>query len=263
MADAEGSDRPGIDFDPAQNKLIDSVVAANPRTVVVVNDGSSVTMPWKDKVRAILDTWLPGQEGGVAIAKILFGDVNPSGRLPITFARRIEDNPAYLNYSGGPVQFYDDDIFVGYRGYEKRKIAPLFPFGYGLSYTTFDFGPLKAPKMVKANENVALSLKVTNTGKRAGAEVVQLYVQDAHAPVTMPVKALKTFARVKLKPGETKTATLTLLPRDLSYWDVETHRWVQDPGQFNVMAGTSSQDIRSTASFILLGGASLTANAAQ
>ncbi len=251
-SEAEGVDRPSMDFDPAQSALIEAVAAANPNTIVVVNDGASVTMPWKDKVEAILDEWLPGQEGGAAIAKILFGDIDPSGRLPVTFANRIEDTPSYLNYSGASTQLYDEDVFVGYRFYDKRKIAPLFPFGYGLSYTDFAFGDLSVDKSVPAGADVAVTLKVTNTGKRAGAEVVQLYLQDAHAPVPMPVKELKSFARVDLAPGKSRVVNLTLSPRDLSYWDSDHHQWVEDPGEFAVMAGASSADIRATATFQLL-----------
>ena len=208
-------------------------------------------MPWKARVPAIVEEWLPGQEGGSAIAKILFGDVDPSGRLPITFPARIEDNPAYLNYSGGSTQLYDEDIFVGYRFYDRRKIAPLFPFGHGLSYTDFAFGTLSAPDAVALGQNVPLTLAVTNAGNRAGAEVVQIYVQDDHAPVAEPVKALKAFARVELQPHETKTVRLSLSPRDLSYWDVETHSWIEDPGRFDVIAGVSSVDIRASTAFTL------------
>jgi beta-glucosidase len=252
-AEAEGKDRDSIDLDPAQNRLVESIVAANPRTVVVLNDGGALTMPWKARVPAIVEEWLPGQEGGNAIAKVIFGDVDPSGRLPISFPARIEDNPAYLNYSGGTTQFYDEDIFVGYRYYDRRKIAPLFPFGYGLSYTDFTFGPLNAPRTVAFDQDVPLTLEVRNVGTRAGASVVQIYVQDDHAPVPEPVKALKTFARVELQPGQTKTVHLSLSSRDLSYWDVETHRWVEDPGVFHVLAGVSSADIRAATSFELKG----------
>jgi beta-glucosidase len=250
-AEAEGKDRDSIDLDSAQNALVERVAAANPRTVVVLNDGGALTMPWKARVPAIVEEWLPGQEGGSAIAKILFGDVDPSGRLPITFPARIEDNPAYLNYSGGNTQLYDEDIFVGYRYYDRRKIAPLFPFGHGLSYTDFAFGTLSAPDAVALGQNVPLTLAVTNAGNRAGAEVVQIYVQDDHAPVAEPVKALKAFARVELQPHETKTVRLSLSPRDLSYWDVETHSWIEDPGRFDVIAGVSSVDIRASTAFTL------------
>jgi beta-glucosidase len=250
-AEAEGKDRDTIDLDPAQNELVEKIAAANPRTIVVLNDGAALTMPWKARVPAIVEEWLPGQEGGNAIGKILFGDVDPSGRLPISFPTRIEDNPAYLNYSGGSTQFYDDDIFVGYRYYDRKKIVPLFPFGYGLSYTDFAFGALKTPDTVAPGQDVPLALDVKNVGTRAGAEIVQIYVQDDHAPATEPVKALKAFARVELQPGETKTVNLSLSARDLSYWDIETHRWVEDPGEFHVMAGSSSTDIRASASFVL------------
>ncbi len=251
-AESEGRDRHSIGFDPAQSALIEKIAAVNPRTIVVINNGSAVTMPWADKVSAIMDMWLPGQEGGTAIAKLLFGDENPSGRMPITFPKRIEDNPAFLNYAPGRTQFYGEDIFVGYRYYDRTKTEPLFPFGYGLSYTTFSFDNLAVPARVKPGANVSVSVRVKNTGARSGAEVVQLYLRDVAAPVAMPQKALKAFAKVQLAPGEEKTVQFSLAPRDLSYWDVDDHVWVEDPGEFEVMIGASSRDIRASKNFTLL-----------
>ncbi|HWA89466.1 MAG TPA: glycoside hydrolase family 3 C-terminal domain-containing protein [Rhizomicrobium sp.] len=246
-AEAEGEDRSSIDFDPAQTALIEAVAAANPRTAVVVNEGAAVTMPWDGKVPAILDAWLPGQEGGTAIAKILFGDANPSGHLPITLPKRIEDSPSHLMYSGGAHQVYNEDVFVGYRYYDKLGIAPAYPFGHGLSYTSFAFSDLKAPSSVKPGDPVAVSLKVANSGAREGSAVVQLYLRNDAAPVPMPLKALKAFTRVTLKPGETRSVRLTLSPRDLSYWDDQEHAWVEAPGSYTVMAGASVEDIRASA----------------
>lgn len=246
-AEAEGEDRTSLDFDPAQSALIAAIAAVNPRTTVVVNEGSAVTMPWDDKVPAILDAWLPGQEGGTAVAKILFGDANPSGHLPITFPKRIEDSPSYLMYSGGARQFYNEDVFIGYRYYDKLAIAPSYPFGHGLSYTTFALSDLKVPATARTGETVPVTLKVANSGTRAGAAVVQVYLRNDAAPVPMPLKALKTFARVALKPGEARTVHLTLTPRDLSYWDDQQHAWVQAPGSYTVMAGASAVDISASA----------------
>lgn len=251
-AESEGRDRSSITFDPAQSALIEQIAAVNPRTIVVINNGSAVTMPWADKVPAIMDMWLPGQEGGTAIAKLLFGDESPSGHLPISFPKRIEDNPAFLNFAPGRTQFYGEDIFVGYRYYDRMKIAPLFPFGYGLSYTTFALDNLVVPARVKPGASVPVSVRVKNTGTRSGAQTVQLYVQDVAAPVAMPQKALKAFAKIRLAPGEEKTVQFSLAPRDLSYWDVGDHAWVEDPGEFRVMAGVSSRDIRASKSFVLM-----------
>jgi beta-glucosidase len=203
-------------------------------------------MPWLDRVAAVLQAWYPGQECGNAIADVLFGDVTPSGKLPQTFPKRLEDNPAYINYPGenGRVR-YGEGIFVGYRYYEKKKVEPLFPFGFGLSYTSFAYDNLRLSTDVLApGERLTVSVDVTNTGQRAGQEVVQLYVHDVASKLARPPKELKGFAKVALAPGETKTLTLALDRDALAYWNDAKQAWVAEAGEFEVLFGSSSQDMR-------------------
>lgn len=251
--DTEGQDRPHMDLAGQQNELIARVAAANPRTVVVLQTGAPVTMPWLDDVAAVLQAWYPGQEAGNAIADVLFGAVNPSGKLPQTFPVRLEDNPAYINYPGenGRVR-YGEGIFVGYRYYEKKRVAPLFPFGFGLSYTSFAYANLRlSGESLGPDEQLSVSIDVTNTGDRAGQEIVQLYVRDAQASLSRPEKELKGFAKVSLEPGATETVTIQLDRKALAYWDDARHAWVAEAGAFEVLAGSSSQDIHARAEFQL------------
>jgi beta-glucosidase len=251
--DTEGSDRPHMDLVGRQNELIERVAAANPRTVVVLQTGGPVTMPWLGKVAAVIQAWYPGQECGNAIADVLFGEVNPSGKLPQTFPARLEDNPAYINYPGenGRVR-YGEGIFVGYRYYEKKLVEPLFPFGFGLSYTSFAYDNLRlSAGAIGPNQRLSISVDVTNSGERAGQEIVQLYVHDAEATLARPEKELKGFAKVELAPGETKTVTLALDKQALAYWDDARHAWVAEAGEFVALVGGSSRDIRARASFRL------------
>jgi beta-glucosidase len=204
-------------------------------------------------VAAVLQAWYPGQECGNAIADVLFGDVTPSGKLPQTFPKRLADNPAYINYPGenGRVR-YGEGIFVGYRYYEKKKVEPLFPFGFGLSYTSFAYDNLRLSTDVLApGERLAVSVDVTNTGQRAGQEVVQLYVHDVASTLARPPKELKGFAKVALAPGETKTVTLALDRDALAYWNDAQQAWVAEAGEFEVLLGSSSQDLRARATFRL------------
>jgi len=210
-------------------------------------------MPWLEKVAAVVQAWYPGQECGNAIADVLFGDTNPSGKLPQTFPVRLEDNPAYLNFPGenGKV-YYGEGLFVGYRYYDKKKIAPLFPFGFGLSYTTFDYGPLSlSAQEISPDDTVQVSVEITNTGQRAGKEVVQLYVHDQQARLQRPEKELRAFAKVQLEPGERTMVTLSIARDALAYYDDLAHEWVAEAGEFEVLVGASSQDIRGTAVFAL------------
>ena len=188
--------------------------------------------------------WYPGQEGGNAIADVLFGDVNPSGKLPTTFPKRLQDNPAYINYPGenGKV-YYGEGLFVGYRYYDKKDMAPLFPFGYGLSYTTFEYRNLV---LDATGDAIRVSVDVQNTGNRAGKETVQVYVHDVKSRLVRPEKELKAFAQVALEPGETKTVTLALDEESLSYYDPAVKGWVAEAGEFDVLVGASSRDIRLT-----------------
>jgi beta-glucosidase len=202
---------------------------------------------WIDKVPALLHAWYAGQEGGTALAQILFGDFSPSGKLPASFERVWEDNPAFSSYypkKGEKRITYSEGIFLGYRYYDRAAVKPRFPFGFGLSYTTFQYSGLEIkPSVLDVNATVTVSFNVKNTGSREGAEVAELYVGDSHAAVPRPVKELKGFARVNLKPGESKRVTLTLDRRAFSYFDVKKAEWSADPGDFAILVGGSSAKI--------------------
>jgi beta-glucosidase len=247
--ETEGKDHP-ITLDGNQDELIQAVAAANPHTIVVLKSGSAVLMPWVDKVPAILEAWYPGEEDGNAVAAVLFGDVNPSGKLPMTFPKQLDDLPANTpsQYPGvNGVASYSEGIFVGYRHYDEEHIQPLFPFGYGLSYTTFGFSDLAiTPKTAKDNSKltVTVDFNVTNTGKRAGEEVAQLYVGLPSAKhIPQPPEQLKRFAKVLLQPGETHHIHFELDERALACWNERTHKWVVLPGAYHIMAGPSSRHL--------------------
>jgi beta-glucosidase len=244
-SESEGRDRPNMQLEGRQNELVQAVLAANPNTIVVLNNGAPYALPWADRVPAIVEGWLAGEEGPHALARILLGEVNPSGKLPFTFPKRLEDNPTYLYYGGGRNARYGEGVFVGYRYYDKREIEPRFPFGFGLSYTTFEYRNLRVPAAVTDGDPVPVSVEVTNTGARAGEETVELYVGDeASAAVVRPVRELKGFRKVSLAPRETTTVRFTLSPRDLSYYDVQGHDWTATAGTHRVLIGSSSRDIR-------------------
>jgi beta-glucosidase len=204
---------------------------------------------WLDKVRAVLQVWYPGQEGGTALAEVLFGDVNPSGRLPVTFERRWEDNPVYDSYyppPGSKRVEYKEGVFVGYRGYEKKGVKPLFPFGHGLSYTTFKYQGLSITPVEGNNSSgprFEISFDIQNTGSRGGSEVAQVYVADGHARIPRPAKELKGFVKVNLRPGETRRVSVTLDGRSFAYYDTGTKQWRAEPGAFKVLVGHSSEQI--------------------
>ncbi len=241
--DTEGSDRKKFHLSSVQINKINQTVQENPKTIVVLISGSPIGMDWIDKVPAVIEAWYPGMEGGHAIASVLFGDVNPSGKLPITFPKRLEDSPAQI--VNDLTVNYDDGIFVGYRYYDTNKIEPLFPFGYGLSYTTFTYDNLKINKdKVSGDETVKVSVDITNSGSRTGAEVVQLYVQDVDCSVERPLKELKGFKKIKLEPGAKETINLELGKEDLSFYDEKSGGWKVEPGKFNILVGSSSRDIR-------------------
>jgi beta-glucosidase len=244
--ESEGFDRNDMGLVGQQDELIARVAAANPNTIIVLNVGSPVKMAWADDVAAILQSWYGGQEAGNALADVLFGDVTPSGKLPSTFPVRLEDNPAFINYPGENGQVhYGEGIFVGYRYYDKKQIAPLFPFGHGLSYTTFAYDNLRLNgSEFGPGDEVVVQVDVTNTGQRAGQEVVQLYVGDEVSRLVRPLQELKAFAKVALEPGQTKTVTLTLSEQSLAYYDSALGGWFTEPGDFKVRVGSSSRDIR-------------------
>ena len=245
--ESEGQDRPSLSLPGNQDALIEAVAAANPRTIVVLNNGTPVTLTrWLNKVPALVEAWLPSEMGGRALAAVLLGDVNPSGKLPDTLGARREDYPDFGHYPGVNRQVdYAEGIYVGYRGFDKKKIAPLFPFGYGLSYTTFAYGtPRLSSGALMPGGTVTVRVPVTNTGRREGAEVVELYVHDPHPKIDKPVRELKGFGKVSLRPGETKTVTLTLTGRDFAYFDVPGKQWKADAGTYDLQIGASSRDIR-------------------
>ena len=242
--ETEGADRE-FQLPPGQDELIEKIAAANPNTIVTVTAGGSVDASrWIDKVAALLQNWYPGQEGGTALAEVVFGDVNPSGRLPISWEKSLKDNPSYPYYYPTPGTLtipYKDDVFVGYRGYEHNGVKPLFPFGFGLSYTSFKYSRL-AVQQGKDPGDYDISFDVTNTGPRAGADVAQLYVAEDHPQIARPPQELKGFARVQLDPGETRRVTIPLSPRSFTWYDEKAAAWHADAGSFTVRVSRSSAD---------------------
>jgi len=249
--ESEGFDVKTMDLPAGQDALIEAVEKANPHTVVVINTGDPITMGgWLDKTPALVDMWYGGQEGGHALAAVLFGDANPSGKLPVTLPKRYEDNPAFGHYPGENLQVeYAEGIYVGYRFYDTRNVAPEFPFGFGLSYTTFQYDNLGAtPRLAYSGKTpifgVVVDVSVQNTGTRAGTEVVQLYVHQNKPRIDRPVRELKGFQRVDLQPGETRWVHFRLDRLAFSYWDPATRSWTADPGEYEIQVGSSSRDIR-------------------
>jgi beta-glucosidase len=237
-----------------QDELIEAVAAANKNTIVVIVAGAPVTMTrWLGRVPAVVQAWYGGQEAGHAIGDILFGAQNPSGKLPVTFPRQWSDSPAYGHYPGDNLHVaYDEGIYVGYRGFDRKNVEPLFPFGHGLSYTRFDYSGLKiTPAKAAAGKPVEVTARVRNSGSRAGAEVVQLYVHDVKSSVDRPVKELKGFRRVMLNPGQAQDVTFTLDKPALSFYSAAKDDWVAEPGAFEVWIGASSRDIRLKGAFEL------------
>ncbi|KRB36678.1 glycoside hydrolase family 3 C-terminal domain-containing protein [Microbacterium sp. Root180] len=246
-AESEGYDREHLDLPAVQLELLDAVLEVNPNTVVVLSNGGVVTLPFADRVPAILEGWLLGQAGGGAIADVLYGVVNPSAKLTETIPHRLEDTPAFLDFPGEFSHVrYGEGLFVGYRWYDARGMDVAFPFGHGLSYTTFGYGDAAAA--VNADGDVEVTVAVTNTGDRAGREVVQVYTSLPGGAVQRPVRELKAFASVALEPGETEVVTLTVRRKDLAYWDIRLDAWVVEGGEYVVDVAASSRDIRSSVS---------------
>jgi len=249
--ESEGFDRMDMELPKDQNELIEQVLKVNPNTVVVLNTGAPVRMPWSESAPAMIQAWFGGQEMGEAIADVLFGLVNPSGKLPTTFPVRLQDNPAYINYPGenGRV-YYGEGIFVGYRYYEYKDLEPLFPFGYGLSYTNFEYGNVVlSSKIMKSGETISASVNVTNVGGVAGKEVVQLYIRDSQSQLVRPLKELKGFAKIELHPGETQLVNFEIGENALKYYDDKLGRWVAESGTFELFIGGSSHDLQVAAKF--------------
>jgi beta-glucosidase len=247
--ESEGYDRPDLDLTPQQVALIKAVTAVQPKTIVILNNGAPVVMSeWIDGTAAILEAWMMGQAGGGAIADILYGKVNPSGRLAETYPLKLADTPAHINFPGGNGEVrYGEGIFIGYRYYDAKEVPVQFPFGYGMSYTTFVF---KNPKVSAATfrdvDGLTISVDVTNSGQVAGKEVVQVYVHDHKSRLVRPSKELKGFAKVALQPGETKTITLELDFRAFAYFHPAYKQWITEDGEFDILIGASAADIRCT-----------------
>jgi beta-glucosidase len=244
-SESEGGDR-SFELPVGQDQLIEQVAAVGKKTIVVITSGGSVDVSrWRNKVQGVFATWYAGEEGGTAAARLLFGETNPSGHLPISWEKNVADNPSFASYYPDPGTdkiVYREGIFVGYRGYEHSHVEPLFPFGFGLSYTTFSFTHLRATPTGEARFSV--SFDVTNTGKRAGATVAQLYVSEVSPTVPRPAKELKQFERVMLQPGETKHVAVDLDPRSFSFYDVGAAAWHANAGTYNLMLGDSAANIQ-------------------
>jgi beta-glucosidase len=253
--ETEGHDRPDLHLPGLQDALVQRVAEANPNTVVVLNTGAPVAMPWLDEVAAVVQAHFPGLEGGAALSRLLTGEANFSGKLVSTYPRRLEETASFTNLSlpGARQVRYGEGLYVGYRYNDKTGIPALFPFGHGLSYTTFAYSDLRVTATARAGQPVDVSLKVTNAGPVAGKETVQVYVRDVESSVDRPEKALKGFQKVALQPGETKEVTFTLDERALAYYDVVRKEWVVEPGAFEVLAGASAADIRLRAGFTIEG----------
>ncbi|MCL1653722.1 Thermostable beta-glucosidase B [Elizabethkingia miricola] len=267
--DSEGHDRKGLGLPYNQDQLISALAKANKNLAVVLVSGNAVAMPWVKEVPAIVQGWYLGSEAGNALAAVLAGDANPSGKLPFTFPVKLEDNAAHQmgEYPGNkeelaagkgkdqknPINItYNEGIFVGYRWHDTKNIKPLFSFGHGLSYTTFEYGKVRADKTQMVQDGkITFTVSIKNTGKREGAEVAQLYISDLKSSVPRPAKELKGFEKINLKPGEQKEVSFTIDKSALSFFDAATHQWVAEPGEFEALVGASSSDIKTKVKFTL------------
>lgn len=243
--ESEGYDRKHLRMPECQNRLIAEVAKVQPNTVVVLHNGAPVEMPWISNVKAVVEAYLGGEAVGSAVANVLYGKANPSGRLPETFPFRLSDTPCYLNYGGERDRVeYNEGVFVGYRYYESKEMPVLFPFGHGLSYTTFAYHDLKLEKdSVKESEQVKVTVDVTNTGSLAGKEVVQLYVGKKDGSIVRPVRELRAFDKIELNPGETKTVEFMLGNRAFAYWEMEIHDWFVESGVYEIQISKSASEI--------------------
>jgi beta-glucosidase len=258
--DREGEDKLSFNLPEDQITLIHDTVEKNPNTIVVLTGGSPVSMiEWIDKPPVVIQAWYGGMEAGHAIANILFGDINPSGKLPITFPKTLEDSPAHASKRSYPGDenldvFYDEGIFVGYRHFDTKGIDPLFPFGHGLSYTKFAYENLKLSKeKLTKDEKLIVTLEVTNSGEVFGAEIIQLYIRDLQSSVERPLKELKGFRKIRLQSGEKSTVSFEIIKEDLSFFDETIGNWIAESGEFEVLIGSSSKDIRLRSNFEYLG----------
>ncbi|MFI4973710.1 MAG: glycoside hydrolase family 3 C-terminal domain-containing protein [Caulobacterales bacterium] len=243
ITEGEGYDRTTLDLPGDQNALVEAVLAANPRTIVVLSNGAPYALPWIDHAPAVVEGWLGGEEGPDAVARILFGEAEPSGRLPVTFPRRLKDTPAFNFYPGGEEVEYGEGLYVGYRHFDRNSEPPMFPFGYGLTYTRFRYFDLAAPEEAKVGADVRVRFTLKNVGERPGKETAQLYVRPRGPSQDRPVKELKGFAKVALAPGESKTVTIDLNPRAFAFYDPAKRDWVIDAGAYDLLIGASAADI--------------------
>jgi len=243
--ESEGYDREHMQMPQSHNKLIEEITKVQPNTVVVLSNGAPIEMPWVDKIKGLLESYLGGQAWGGAVADILFGEANPCGKLAETFSKKLSHNPSYLNFPGEDDRVeYREGVFVGYRYYDKKQIEPLFPFGYGLSYTSFEYTNLTIDKKeITDNETLNVKVTVKNTGNMRGKEIIQLYVKDTESKVTRPEKELRGFEKIQLKPGEEKTVTFNLDKRAFAYYNTEIKDWYVESGEFEILVGKSSKDI--------------------
>jgi beta-glucosidase len=245
--DDEGRDKTDLKLPGGQDELIAALIKANPKTVVCLAAGSPVEMPWLADAPAVLQSWFAGMEGGAALARVLFGDVNPSGKLPCTFPKALADSPAHalgaFPGSNGVVK-YEEGLLIGYRWFDTKNIEPLLPFGHGLSYTKFEYSNLRLARSSSADAIVTATFDIANVGQREGAEVAQLYVQDVQSTLPRPTKELKGFVRVSLKPGQKQTVSIPLDRGAFSYFDPEKHGWLAEAGDFKIFIGSSSRDLR-------------------
>ncbi len=243
--ECEGFDREHMRMPDCQNKLIEAIAKVQPNTVVVLHNGSPVEMPWVNSVKGILELYLGGQAVGAATIDVLFGDKNPCGKLAETFPLKLSDNPSYLYFPGeGDSSEYREGVFVGYRYYDKKEMPVLFPFGYGLSYTSFAYSELKlSAETIHDTDSLTVTVKVKNTGARFGKEIVQLYIHDNQTQVIRPLKELKGFEKVALHPGEEKTISFELNNRAFAYYNTQNHDWCVQSGTFEILIGQSSRDI--------------------
>lgn len=259
--ESEGYDRQHMKLPDCQNRLIKEILRVQPNTVIVLHNGSPVEMPWLSEVKGVLEAYLGGQAGGSAVANILFGKANPSGKLAETLPIKLADNPAHLNFGDGVKTFYQEGIYVGYRYYDAKEMEVAFPFGHGLSYTTFAYGNLTTDKAeMNGSDTLTVSVDVTNTGHLAGKETVQLYVRDLTGACRRPDKELKGFEKVTLEPGETKTVSITLDKRSFAWYNTELKDWYAANGTYELLIGASSRDIRLTSQIQMTGSRPLPLN---
>ena len=253
--DCEGGDRKSFALPFGQDKLITGLLEANKNVVVVIISGNAVEMPWVKKVPSIVQSWYLGSIGGISLRDVLTGKVNPSGKLPFSYPVKLEDCPAHhfgeMSYPGDSIkQEYKEDILVGYRWYDTKKIKPLYPFGYGMSYTTYSYSkPLASKKILKDNDSIQVSVKIKNTGLAKGKEIVQLYIEDEKCSLLRPKKELKGFHKVELEPNEEKTIQFHIDINDLTFFDDSKQKWIAEPGKFKAYIAASSEDIRGVVEF--------------